>query len=245
MFSKISVLLSLLVFCLFLQAAYSASSLFHFCFSRENYTAPGPYDTNLDQLFDLLSTKVQDQPPPGFGLSSVGQGEYQVNGLALCRGDVSATKCKSCVIEASNELRQSCPRKKGAIVWYDYCLLKYSGEHFFGITDNVNKFYLYNGYKANDPPTFNGKVNKLLSCVACKASAAAKLYATEELKLEESKTLYGLAQCTQDLSGPGCKKCLDDAISELPNCCDGQLGIRAFGGSCYVRYELYPFVESS
>lgn len=244
MFSKISIPLNLLAFFLSFHVAYSASPLFHYCFSRENYTASGPYSTNLNQLFDLLSAKVQDQPPPGFGLGAVGQGKDQVNGLALCRGDVSATNCKSCVIEAGKKLKQRCPNKKGAIVWYDYCLLKYSEESFFGITDDKNKFYMLNIYDVDDPDTFNGKVNELLSSVASNASEATKLYATGELKLEESKTLYGLAQCTQDLCGPCCKKCLDDAISELPNCCDGKQGGRAVGGSCYVRYEIYPIVES-
>lgn len=183
-------------------------------------------------------------PPTGFGLGSVGQAKDQVNGLALCRGDVNTTNCMSCVNEASKKLQERCPYKKGAIVWYDYCLLKYSDEYFFGEIDEKNKFYMVNIYDVDDPTTFNGKVNELLSNLSYKASETPMLYATGELKLEGSETLYGLAQCTRDLVGTSCKKCLDDAISELPDCCDGKQGGRVVGGSCYVRYELYPIVEA-
>uniref|UniRef100_I1LU85 Gnk2-homologous domain-containing protein n=1 Tax=Glycine max TaxID=3847 RepID=I1LU85_SOYBN len=196
--------------------------------------------TNLNQLFDLLHTKV---PPTGYGYGSIGQGMDQVNGLALCRGDVNATNCMACVNEATKKLQERCSKKKGAIVWYDYCLLKYSNEYFFGEIDEKNKFYMVNIYDVDDPSTFSDKVNELLSGLSYNASQTPMLYAVGELQLQESKTLYGLAQCTRDLLGPGCKKCLDDAISDLPNCCDGKQGARVVGGSCYVRYELYPIVE--
>ncbi|KAJ7948192.1 Cysteine-rich repeat secretory protein [Quillaja saponaria] len=236
--------LCLLLFSLLLQSGNCANSpfLFHICFSKENYTANSPYDTNLNELFHLLSTKV---PPTGFGLGTInGEDQDQVNGLALCRGDVSSKNCESCVIDASKELRKRCPNKKGAIVWYDFCFLKYSNECFFGKIDNNNKFYLLNVNEVDNPEAFNPKVNELLSRLANKATTTPKLYATGELKLEGSETLYGLVQCTRDLSGPACKKCLDVAISELPNCCYGKRGGRTVGGSCNVRYELYPIVDA-
>ncbi|KAF7823107.1 cysteine-rich repeat secretory protein 38-like [Senna tora] len=235
-------LLNLFLLCISFHASHSVSPLFHFCFSHENYTSNSPYATNLNQLFSLLYTKV---PPSGFGLASVGKGVAdRANGLALCRGDVATTNCESCVVEASKKLQERCPDKKGAIVWYDYCLLKYSNEYFFGEIDTKNKFYMINIYDVDDPTSFNSKVNELLSSLSHEASGTPELYAIGELKLEGSRTLYGLAQCTRDLLGPGCKKCLDDAISEIPNCCDGKKGGRVVGGSCYVRYELYPIVEA-
>ncbi|KAK4594813.1 hypothetical protein RGQ29_018508 [Quercus rubra] len=231
---------SFLLLTLFLHAVNCADPLFHFCFSQENYTANSPYGTNLNGLLKILSTKV---PSKGFGLSSTGQGQAQANGLALCRGDVSKTNCKTCVIDAGKALGDRCPYKKGAIIWYDNCLLKYSNIHFFGEIDNENKFYLWNGQHVDNSTSFNPKVNDLLSSLSNKAYANPKFYATGDLKLDSSSKLYGLAQCTGDLSGLDCKKCLETAISELPNCCDGQRGGRVVGGSCNIRYELYPFVD--
>uniref|UniRef100_A0A7N2LIH8 Gnk2-homologous domain-containing protein n=1 Tax=Quercus lobata TaxID=97700 RepID=A0A7N2LIH8_QUELO len=116
------------------------------------------------------------------------------------------------------ELGDRCPHKKGAIIWYDNCLLKYSNIHFFGEIDNKNKFYLWNVQDVENPTSFNPKVKDLLIRLSNKAYANPKFYATGDLKLDSSSKLYGWAQCTRDLSGLDCKKCLETAISELPNC---------------------------
>ncbi|KAB2603226.1 cysteine-rich repeat secretory protein 38-like [Pyrus ussuriensis x Pyrus communis] len=121
-----------------------------------------------------------------------------------------------------------CPSRKGAIIWYDHCLLKYSDVSFFGQIDTNNRFYLYNVQEVENGTVFNKKVKELLS----------------EVPLDTFTTLYGLAQCTRDLSGVDCKKCLDSAIGELPNCCNAKRGGRAVGGSCNVRFELYPIVST-
>ncbi|KAJ4729979.1 Cysteine-rich repeat secretory protein [Melia azedarach] len=233
--------LSLLLFSLFVHVALSDEPLYHYCFGQENYTAYSPFQSNLNDLLHTLSTKV---PPTGFGLGSYGQSRNRVNGLALCRGDVSSSSCKTCVVDAGKELRERCPKEKGAIIWYDNCLLKYSNVDFFGDIDNQNKFYMYNVQDVEHPASFNRKVKRLLSSLSYKANATPKLYATGELELGASKKLYGLAQCTRDLSGADCRKCLDGAISELPSCCGGKQGGRVVGGSCNVRYELYPFVDA-
>ncbi|VVA38321.1 PREDICTED: cysteine-rich [Prunus dulcis] len=240
MFFSKSIPLFFLLFCLLHHAALGASPLVHFCFSKENYTANSPYGANLIQLFNLLYTKV---PPTGFGLGSTGEGQNQANGLALCRGDVSSQDCKTCVVEASKKLGERCPSRKGAIIWYDHCLFKYSNVNFAGKVDNNNRFYMWNVQEVDDPTPFNEKVKELLSGLSTKASSNPKFYATGELELSSSETLYGLTQCTRDLSSSDCKKCLDDAISELPNCCDAKQGGRVVGGSCNFRYELYPIVD--
>jgi hypothetical protein len=102
---------------------------------------------------------------------------------------------------------------------------------------------MWNLNVVNDTTTFNYKTKDLLSQLAHKATMNPKLYATGEAELEDSKKLYGLTQCTRDLSSDDCKNCLDVAINELPNCCDGKEGGRVVGGSCNFRYEIYPFVK--
>ena len=103
---------------------------------------------------------------------------------------------------------------------------------------------MWNLKNVSDPATFNYKTRELLSQLAQKTYVMNnKLYATGEVKLENSETLYGLTQCTRDLSSCDCKKCLDDAINELPNCCDDKEGGRVVSGSCNFRYEIYFFVK--
>ncbi|KAM4097985.1 hypothetical protein ACJW30_07G043200 [Castanea mollissima] len=171
---------------------------------------------------------------------------YQTYGLALCRRDIAAADCKACVNEASNEIHRRCPYDKGAIIWYDNCLLKYSNKDFLGRIDNENWFSLLNVKNVSEPTIFNQKTRELLSQLAKGVSFTVKKYGVGELNLGlgESTKLYGLAQCTWDLSTTECFQCLDDAMGQLPSCCDGKQGGRVVGGSCNIRYEIYPFVSA-
>lgn len=59
--------------------------------------------------------------PPKFllldlDLARLAEAKTIINGLALCRGDVSRTKCKTCVIHAGKELRYLCPGGKRNLV---------------------------------------------------------------------------------------------------------------------------------
>ncbi|KAG2687966.1 hypothetical protein I3760_09G073400 [Carya illinoinensis] len=231
----------LLTFALLLQTIFGASPLFHFCSSSENFTTNDPYESNLKKLLGNLNYQT---PPQGFGFGTAGKHPYQTYGLALCRGDVGASDCKTCVNEASNEIHKRCPYNKGAIIWYDNCLLKYLNQDFFGQIDNQNKFYMWNLRNVSNPTKFNQMTWGLLSLLAKEASGTPKLYAVGEQELGESKKLYGLAQCTRDLSNTDCFKCLDGIIDELPRCCDGKEGGRVVSGSCNFRYEIYPFVST-
>jgi len=243
-FSKLmTIFLSSFTLAFLIQTSFGANPLFHFCSSSGNFTANSPYESNLKTLINSLIYKT---PSTGFGSGSsslIQSQNQQAYGLALCRGDVSPSECKTCVSEATKEIQSRCPYNKGGIIWYDYCLFKYSDTDFFGKIDSANRFYMWNLNNVSHPLTFNYKTKDLLSQLAQKASMNPKLYATGEVKLEESKKLYGLTQCTRDLSSADCKNCLDAAINELPNCCDGKEGGRVVGGSCNFRYEIYPFVK--
>ncbi|PSS05794.1 Cysteine-rich repeat secretory protein [Actinidia chinensis var. chinensis] len=234
-------LLSLTLVAHIALGAKAAKPLFHFCSNLDNFTTNGPYETNLNKLVGNLYLKT---PLTGFGSGSVGPSHDQAHGLALCRGDVKFADCQACVAEAGAEVRKRCPNNKRAVIWYDNCLLKYSNIDFFRKIDYQNRFYMWNLRNVSDPVLFNQKTKNLLSQLSEEAYVAPKMYATGELELGESEKLYGLVQCTRDLSTVDCKKCLDSAISELPNCCDGKEGGRVVGGSCNFRYEIYPFVNS-
>ncbi|XP_030546377.1 cysteine-rich repeat secretory protein 38-like [Rhodamnia argentea] len=241
MFPTKSIPLLLLSFFLLLSTSFGDDPLNDICFGKDNYTSGSPYKANLDSLLSALVSKV---PPSGFATGSSGKWRNQAYGLALCRGDVSSSDCKSCVSDARPELLQRCPRQKGAIIWYDNCLLKYSDVSFFGKIDNSNKFNMVNVEDVDmDFMEFYMKIKELLNSLTGKAVAGPKKYAYGELELGEEKTLYGLVQCTRDLSGNDCKTCLGGAISDLRGCCYGRRGGRTIGGSCNVRYELYPFAN--
>ncbi|GLJ19716.1 hypothetical protein SUGI_0357190 [Cryptomeria japonica] len=60
-----------------------------------------------------------------------------------------------------------------------------------------------------------------------------------------SGTLYGLVQCWRDISIQDCGTCLVTARRDLNNCCSSNQGGQAQWGSCKVRYETFPFLDSA
>ncbi|KAI4383271.1 hypothetical protein MLD38_009130 [Melastoma candidum] len=228
------------------SAAEVASPLFGLCFNPENVTSL--YQANLD---NLLASLYKNVPATGFGTHSVGRYPNQVYGLALCRGDVSPSDCSTCLSNARDEIPKICPNDQGVIVGYDNCLLKFDDADFLGKIDLSNRFYLYNVNNVTNPAVFNKNTRELLTKLAEDIYMAPNLFASGEAKgytspLKKKKgVLYGMVQCTRDLSASDCKKCLDEIIGELPSCCDGKEGGRVISGSCNFRYEVYPFLSGN
>ncbi|KAG5546428.1 hypothetical protein RHGRI_018570 [Rhododendron griersonianum] len=233
-----STLLSLLSISLFLPAvlALAISPIDHFCLSA-NFTPNSTYNKNLNNLLSYLDYTT---PLTGFSNGSVGLSQNETYGLALCRGDINSSFCKACVDQASSDIQKLCPLKKGAVVWYEFCELKYSNLDFFGQIDNGDWFYQVNPNESSNPAYFNKEVISLLSKLEEEAIKSPKLYADGAQCIGNSTTIYGLVQCTRDLSSANCKACLTEAINVVPDLL-GRLGAKIWGGSCNVRYEIYQF----
>ena len=96
---------------------------------------------------------------------------------------------------------------------------------FFHQIDLQNQFFMTSTQNANDLTTFNRQTRELLSKLSKEATLTPELYAGGLLDLAggDSKKLYGLVQCTRDLSSNNCFKCLDSIIAKLPSC-NGKVG---------------------
>ncbi|WOH02078.1 hypothetical protein DCAR_0521466 [Daucus carota subsp. sativus] len=230
-------LISLFAFTFFLQAPaeVAADPLGYSCINPQNFTTGTPYELNLNKLTGLLDYLTQ---PSGYAQASVGQ----AYGLGLCRGDVSSFDCLTCITEAGIEARKLCSGNKGAVIWYDYCMFKYLDQNFFGQIDNGVAIFLLNVNNAtNNQTLFKQRNSELLDKLSEEASISSKHYARGEIVVDVNTTIYGLAQCTRDLSSYDCKKCLDGQIySDLPL---ERIGGRVLGGSCNVGFEVYPFLK--
>ena len=58
--------------------------------------------TIMMQIWMSLSYEI---PSTGFAIGTKGQGTNTVYGLAICRGDILKKDCKSCIVNATNEIR--------------------------------------------------------------------------------------------------------------------------------------------
>ncbi|KAH7838679.1 hypothetical protein Vadar_029780 [Vaccinium darrowii] len=72
-----------------------------------------------------------------------------------------------------------------------------------------------------------------------------RMYATNEANVGNFTKLYGMVQCTPDLSPVLCRSCLGGISVYLVHVCGaGKRGGRLLAPSCNVRYELYPFLAT-
>lgn len=68
------------------------------------------------------------------------------------------------------------------------------------------------------------------------------LFATGEMLhgSDDQRSLYGLVQCTRDLSAEMCYKCLNEILYQ---CCGGQIEDGVLGRSCRFRYDEVKFFK--
>ncbi|GFZ06299.1 protein kinase family protein [Actinidia rufa] len=223
----------------------SSEQLSYYCPDTPTYTPNSTYKANLNILLSVLSSNAT--AINGFYNFTAG-GRHSsdvIYGLFLCRGDVLGKVCQNCVETAGKEIGLLCPKEKEAIIWYDNCLLRYSNQYIFSVTDHSIVFYFNSTQNIANPKQFMQVLGDTMNDVATHAAnnESGKKFATKEANFTALEVLYSLAQCTPDLSNAGCNTCLRDAISILPSCCGGKRGGRVLFPSCNVRYETFPFYK--
>ncbi|KAJ8749210.1 hypothetical protein K2173_018684 [Erythroxylum novogranatense] len=227
----------LLSFAVLFQAVLGAKPIQHQC-SIIKFMGDKNYESNVKQVTELL---VDQTPSTGFSKQSVGNPFAKVYGLSLCRGDIKAKDCKACLVEASKEIESLCPKTRMAVIWSDNCMFKYSYLNFFGIVDYLNYYSNYNVYnKIKYEPGFTDSRNNFLDHLVDQVHKNLNMFAVGHTKVGKSK-LYGMAQCTRDLSKSDCKHCLKSAVNKFKSSKNGK-STGWFGyGSCSIRCEAYPF----
>ncbi|KAI7750078.1 hypothetical protein M8C21_019102, partial [Ambrosia artemisiifolia] len=182
----------------------------------------------------------------GFYNLSTGQGNDTVNSIALCRGDVNLDVCQSCLNDSIVKLRQECPNQKDAMGYYDYCMVKYSNQIILGTT-GTRFYYRGNPQNTTDVDGFNDALGPLLRKLRGEAAAGGPLkkFASDNTSGPGFSTIYGLAQCTPDLSEQQCNNCLENIINTIPLYLHAKRGGRVLQSGCNFRYETYRFVNQS
>ncbi|XP_024186895.1 putative receptor-like protein kinase At4g00960 isoform X2 [Rosa chinensis] len=231
------------------QALIQSPPLFRYCInSSGNYTTGSPYDENLSNLLFSLSSS-SNRNGHGFYNSSVGENSDKVYALGLCRGDQPTDNCIRCLSgDAIHALTKECPVQKAAFGWYDGCMLRYSNQPLYGILTSSPSFALVNTQDVSSTllNEFNQKLKALFERLSSQAAAENDLkYATGTQNTSDaSVTIYGLTQCTPDLSAQECTECLSSTIAQIPLCCAGKIGGRVVVPSCVVWYEIRPIVAA-
>ncbi|KAI4339901.1 hypothetical protein MLD38_024786, partial [Melastoma candidum] len=95
---------------------------------------------------------------------------------------------------------------------------------------------------ASNWDTFSAALKPFLDDLRGRAASGGSLrkYAEGGNVSVDLYTLYGMVQCSPDLSDRLCSDCLVDITGRLPR---GKIGARMLTPSCQVRYETYRFFE--
>ncbi|XP_050369346.1 uncharacterized protein LOC126787519 [Argentina anserina] len=238
---QVSVMIFIIILLLFSTTTIDADLLFKDCRETRNYTINSPFGNNLNLLLESLSSNTSTSG--GFYNDTIGNGTDRVYGQALCRGDVNSTACRSCVHDASKDIVESCNNSE-AIIWYELCQVRYSYITFFSKMDYAEKDPEKNkGEKNVSNPNLLGNVLKSFMSKLVKQTAynSKLMFATGGVKLSRNQSVYGLQQCTRDISGSDCDTCLNSAVTELLTCCSTREGGTVVSANCNVRFQLYPF----
>ncbi|KAG6658116.1 hypothetical protein CIPAW_04G137700 [Carya illinoinensis] len=219
------------------------------CFNdKGNYTSNSSYDKNLNHILYSLTSGARVNY--GFFNSSYGNNSDEVHAIGLCRGDYNSDDCRSCLNNAASVLKQNCPVQKEAILWYDYCIFRYSNRSIFGVSETGPTFFgpsfstwIVNNVSANYLDRFNDVLRTLLEGLRDEAAAGGSLrkYAVNNTIAPQNMTLYALVQCTPDLPERECYSCLTEAFQNIPQCCSGKTAGRVVSPSCNFRFETYQF----
>ncbi|KAI3682679.1 hypothetical protein L1987_82836 [Smallanthus sonchifolius] len=211
------------------------------CNNGSTYTPNSKYSKNLDDaLYSLLATDSSN----GYYNVSVGKGTDTANAMCLCRGDVEQHMCLSCLSDSIYRLRQTCPNQTEAVIYYEFCLLKYSNAPILGTNDmDRDIYFLENDITFPNTTEFDSFLQPFMNKLRGEAAAGGSFlkFAMDNTTGPRSLTLYGLAQCIPILTEAQCNECLKYAIAQMSIRFDGRVGAVVLMSRCNVRYEIFGY----
>ncbi|KAL6653457.1 hypothetical protein ACP70R_009035 [Stipagrostis hirtigluma subsp. patula] len=225
---------------LLLVAATSGVAPFAVFPGDTNYTRGGAFEANLGAL--LSSLPAAAAASSGFAENATGAPPDRAYGLAQCRADVNASACRACLDRSVQELVSRCAGRRSAALVDGACLLRHDNASFFGAAD-TSKWKLYwSPEDAPQPELFRQRLGALMANLTARAAyASARMFAAAAVDVTPFVNIYGMAQCTRDLAGDDCDRCLATAVSIIPRCCDGQQAGQVISRSCSIRFSVTPF----
>ncbi|GJN12389.1 hypothetical protein PR202_ga30662 [Eleusine coracana subsp. coracana] len=230
------------------MSPWSATAIGPVCDKEGNFTANSTYQSNLASLAGTLPSNTSSSSQL-FATATAGQPPSAVYALALCRGDITTnlTACSACVANAFNYSQQACSFARGAAVYDDDCLLRFSGADFLAgppnVTENATLFEFWNDVTIpGDASLVGSDVRDMLTQTAQFAAADERRRFAAAFMDATATTLYSMAQCTPDLSAEDCRECLRRIMGGTVNATTStRLGGRVLVTRCNFRFEANRF----
>ncbi|KAK7842550.1 cysteine-rich receptor-like protein kinase 10 [Quercus suber] len=202
-----------LIIPLFMPLIFASAELLDiFCPNDSgSYTLYSPFENNLKQLLESLPSNT------------------------------SVTVCQTCIWNASQEILTQC-KSEDAMIWFELCQVRYSYQMFFSLMDYTVKYLNNLGQNSSDPVLavhYNEVLAYLFNNISTEASndPSKRMFITGEIKLS-TETIYGLVQCTRDISEDDCYYSLKRRNRMVVVItCVPLLVLAVLGGSCAVYHR--------
>ncbi|KAF8681760.1 hypothetical protein HU200_045197 [Digitaria exilis] len=232
------------------------------CTNGSSYALNSTYHSNVVAILGSLAADASNSTV-GFATATAGAAPDKVWGLALCRGDVNGTACASCLALAPTvAFGDGCRGIRDVTVYYDRCLLAFSGEDFLADPDDPTAPLQYGlNLDVNITGDTAGRFVELaadlvgaLSLWAARNStsryaagvatvASGQGFMTTDMDLVHD--IYGMVQCTPDHAPDACLRCLGRLRDEMPAVFNGTTGAQFNLVWCNLRYEVFPFYDGN
>lgn len=247
-FSSVPKTISLFLFCFLITLLFDLAYAdpdppYKLCSDGRGYVENSTFQKNLQSLLNSLPSIASVSKLYN---TSAGIEPDRIYGLYMCLNYVTNEICHNCINTAHLDIVRICPNSTEAVVWEETCQLRYSNVKFYGELNVADNIVSANKKNVSDTKKFENTVREKLRELAKQAAynASAKMYATGDVQYED-KVIYALVQCTGDLSGDDCDKCLRHAIEDVLRKYYFSIGARLMSRSCYLRYELYGFYNGA
>ncbi|KAJ4957916.1 hypothetical protein NE237_025027 [Protea cynaroides] len=221
---------------IYLDLCTAQPTLINYVCLGNNYTSNSPFNYNINLLLSSLSSASLKN---GFYNTTAGQNPYRVYGIFLCRGDVTPGVCQSCIMTASEEIKQACPTEEESIIWYEKCMLRYSTSNIFSNLAESPEVDQWETENVTDLEYFNQILGVLMNNLVSQASSSSStdMFAANNEYYNSFQRIYGLVQCTPDISHSDCNRCLIGSLAQIHRCCSGSRSGGIFRPSCNLMYS--------
>ncbi|VAH45164.1 unnamed protein product [Triticum turgidum subsp. durum] len=213
------------------------------------YSPNSTYLTSLRSLADELTARAMNSHS-ATGTAGTGSND-KVYGAVLCRGDSTGADCSGRLreafgrtIDADSTGAAACALHKDVALYSELYQLRFSDEDFLSASSNAPEWVdgtNLNLVPAADARQFDELVAKLTRSLAEAAAAQPDRYATADVpwsSRESERTVYGLAQCMQDMPPERCRACLNGVGAEIRRRIgSSKMGGAIHGARCTLRYE--------
>ncbi|KAF5202401.1 Cysteine-rich receptor-like protein kinase [Thalictrum thalictroides] len=205
------------------------------------YTANSTFSSNLHEAFNRFKNNTA-LTHLNATIYTIVNGTDPVTVLALCRVDISAVECQPCIEAAAIGIVEACPYHTSAEIWYDLCMIRYSGENFITKADYTVVLTIYDTRDVPQPDIYNKKVQEVAQNLSISAGKSEERFAVGWTNVSSTLRLQGYEVCTKDLSSEDCTHCLRNASGTIQKYCLGKWACWIATPTCDLRFNLDPVV---